>query len=137
MSSAKTILIPIYNGIRAKNFFRNDSYRGLISDPNIRLVVIIPPSKFEYYRKEYPEQNVVFEPLSIISESRYGRILGVIALTLLNTETIRAKQWLEYVRYHKLVKFILKRIVKVIEHYYPEMREYNVGEIAKEFELPD
>ena len=111
MSSVKTILIPIYNGIRAKNFFRNDSYRGLISDPNIRLVVIIPPSKLEYYRKEYPEQNVVFEPLSIISESRYGRILGVIALTLLNTETIRAKQWLEYVRYHKLVKFILKRIV--------------------------
>lgn len=114
MSSSKTILLPIYNGIRAKNFFRNASYTDLVSDPNVRLVVIIPPSKFEYYRKEYPEKNVIFEPLDIKSESRYGRILGVIALTLLNTDTIRAKQWLEYVRYHKLLKFILKRIVNRI-----------------------
>lgn len=111
MSSSKTILLPIYNGIRAKNFFRNDSYRALVSDPNIRLVIIIPPSKLEYYRKEYPEKNVVFEPLNIISEPKFGRILGVIALTLLNTDTIRAKQWLEYVRYHKFLKFILKRII--------------------------
>ena len=107
----KTILLPIYNGIRAKNFFRNDTYRELTKDPALRLVVIIPPSKLEYYRREFPEKNVVFEPLSIISEPRFGQILGIVALNLLNTDTIRAKQWLEYVRYHRPFKFVLKRIV--------------------------
>ncbi|HLC63045.1 MAG TPA: AarF/ABC1/UbiB kinase family protein [Candidatus Nanoarchaeia archaeon] len=29
---------------------------------------------------------------------------------------------------------ILKRIVRIIEHHYPELKEYNVSEIAKEFE---
>lgn len=112
----KTILLPIYNGIRAKNFFRNDSYRGLVSDPNIRLVIIIPPSKLEFYKKEYPEKNVIFEPLDIISESPFGVKLSAFVFNLLPTASIRSKQYREYLRYKKLksfIKFLIKRLLNI------------------------
>src|SRR3989338_4675433 len=102
----KTILLPIYNGIRAKNFFRNDSYLKLVSYPNIRLIIIIPPSKLEFYRREYPEKNVIFEPLDIVSESPFGVKLSAFVFNLLPTATIRSKQYREYLRYKSLKSFI-------------------------------
>ncbi|KKT62552.1 MAG: hypothetical protein UX24_C0001G0021 [Candidatus Giovannonibacteria bacterium GW2011_GWB1_45_9b] len=112
----KTILLPIYNGIRAKNFFRNDSYLKLVSDPNIRLIIIIPPSKLEFYRREYPEKNVIFEPLDIVSESPFGVKLSAFVFNLLPTATIRSKQYREYLRYKSLksfIKFLIKYLLNI------------------------
>ena len=112
--NTRTILLPIYNGIRAKNFFRTDIYTELVRDVSLRLVVAVPRSKLEYYRREFPDRNVIFEPLEIISEPEFGRILSVIAFNLLDTDTIRAKQWWEYMRYGKYWKFVLKRGVNLV-----------------------
>ena len=107
----KTILLPIYNGIRARNFFRNDSYRGLVSDSNIRLVILIPSSKLEYYRKEYPEKNVIFEPFDIISEPYFGVRLYKLSLALLATDTMRGKHLRDYYMYGNFPNYILKIIL--------------------------
>ena len=64
----KTIFLSIYNGIRAKNFFHTDIYRELVKNPLIRMVIVVPASKRDYYRETFPEQNVVFESLDIVSE---------------------------------------------------------------------
>ncbi len=58
----KKIIIPIYNGTRARNFFRNDTYRELIKDRSITLVVAIPSVKLDFYTKEFQEPNLIFEP---------------------------------------------------------------------------
>ncbi len=114
MSSSKIILLPIYNGIRARNFFRNASYKELVSDPNIRLIILIPSSKLDFYKKEFPEQNVIFEPYDIISEPPFGVKLYKIAISLLSTDTIRAKQLRDYYMYGNLTNFILKRALNRI-----------------------
>jgi CDP-glycerol glycerophosphotransferase (TagB/SpsB family) len=106
----KTIITPIYNGIRARNFFRTDTYRELVKDQNIRLVVVVPSAKVEYYKKEYPESNVVFEPLDILGETAWGKNLNVAAINLLNTNTIRLKQVLAYYKHKSKLKLAFWRI---------------------------
>lgn len=109
----KTILIPIYNGIRARNFFRTDTYRELAADKNMRVVIVIPPAKYDFYRKEFQDENVLFEPYELISEPWFGRVLYDFAFNLLDTNTMRYKQWLEYLRSGKrnLGRFIIKRVL--------------------------
>ncbi|GEM_PF-367866 len=110
----KTIFLPIYNGIRAKNFFHTDTYRELLKDSNVRLVIVVPVSKAEYYRKTFTESNVVFEPLDIISEPWFGRLLAEAAFNVFGTRTIVFKQKMEYWKYRKLSRFLLKRAVNII-----------------------
>lgn len=110
----KTILLPIYNGIRARNFFRSGIYPNLVSDPQIRLVIAVPSSKADFYRSEFPEKNVVFEPLDDIGESRFGHILSVIGFNLLHTRTIRFRQWQHYQKYGGIFRFIGKRLLNRI-----------------------
>jgi hypothetical protein len=108
---SKTIFLPIYNGIRAKNFFYTDTYRDLVKDRDIRLVIAIPSSKSGYYRKVFNEPNVIFEPLDITSEPWFGRLLAEMGFNMLNTKTIRFKQKLEYWRYKKWTRFMAKRAI--------------------------
>lgn len=112
--SQKTIFLSIYNGIRAKNFFHTDTYRELIKDRNIRLVICIPSSKLEFYQKEFNEPNVIFEPLDIVSEPWFGRLLAEISFNALPTKTIVYKQKLEYWRYKKLFNYLVKRTINVV-----------------------
>lgn len=110
----KTIFLSIYNGIRAKNFFHTDTYRELVKDPVIRLVVAIPSSKYDFYRQSFPQTNVVFEPLDIVSEPWFGRLLAEIAFNAFGTRTIVFKQKLEYWRYKKLTRFLFKRAINIM-----------------------
>ena len=109
----KTIFLPIYNGIRAKNFFHTDVYRELVKNSNIRLVIAIPVSKAGYYRAMFPEPNVIFEPLDIVSEPWFGRFLAEIAFNAFGTRTIVFKQKLEYWKYRKLLRFLGKRAINI------------------------
>lgn len=110
----KTIFLPIYNGIRAKNFFHTDTYHELIKDKNLRLVIVIPSSKLEYYQQTFPEPNVIFEPLDIVSEPWVGRVLAEIAFNSLGTITVRFKQKLEYWKHKKLMRYIIKRAINIM-----------------------
>lgn len=123
MQNQKTILLPIYNGTRARNFFRFDTYKELISDPNIRLVVVSPKVKVDFYRKEFTEPNVIFEPLDVGSEPKFGHVLAVIAFNLFDTNTIRMKQRLTYFRYGNYSRYLLMRFLnKSLSPFFPVVR---------------
>ncbi len=123
MENKKTILLPIYNGTRARNFFRFDTYKNLISDPSVKLVVAVPPVKVDFYRKEFPEQNVMFEPLEVDSEPFFGRMLAEFAFNLFNTNTVRMKQRLEYFRYGNLSRYLIMRFLnRALSPFFPITR---------------
>lgn len=103
----KTILIPIYNGLRARMFFQTDTYPELLRGKDIRLVIAAPSRKVEYYRNEYPEANVIFEPLDIFDEHPLGKKLARFAFNLMPTSTIRSKHRIYANRYHKPWKYRL------------------------------
>lgn len=107
----RTILLPIYHGIRARNFFRTDTYNILVRDGGTRIVVVAPPAKCEFYREEFPELNVFFEPLEIVSEPPFGQFLYKLGVNLLNTNTIRLKQRLQYLKDGNYPRFLLWRFL--------------------------
>ena len=106
----KTILMPIYHGMRARSIFYTDIYKELVDDPNVEIVVIAPSSKIDFYIKEHQERNVIFESLDILSEAKFGRILNRVAFNLLPTSTVRGKQRLYYYRYGNYLKFLVTRV---------------------------
>lgn len=110
----KTIFLSIYNGIRAKNFFHTDTYRELVRDQGLQLVIVIPSSKLAYYQKAFAASNVVFEALDIVSEPWFGRLLAEIAFNAFGTRTIIFKQKLEYWRFKKLSRFVMKRAINIV-----------------------
>lgn len=107
----KKILMPIYNGTRSRNFFRFDTYKTLVSDPNVKLIVVAPQVKMDFYRKEFREPNVIFEGLEVKSEPFFGRLLAELAFNLFDTNTIRMKQRLEYFRYGNYSRYVMVRIL--------------------------
>lgn len=107
----KTILIPIYNGFVARNFFYTDVYRELADAPETRLVIVVPSSKYDYYRREFPEKNVLFESLDGIAEPRFGEILSSFAFNLLRTRTVWFRQKDRYMKFGNYPNFLLKRAI--------------------------
>lgn len=108
-SHKRTILMPIYHGMRARSIFYTDIYSDLVADPNIKIVVVVPAIKIDFYREEHKEKNVIFEPLDIRSEPEIGRVLNRVAFNLLPTSTVRGKQKLYYHRYGNYLKFLVTR----------------------------
>lgn len=101
----KTILMPIYHGMRARSIFYTDIYSDLVADDSIRIIVACPSVKLDFYRKNFPQKNVIFEAVDLIEEPKFGKVLSRIAFNLLPTSTIRGKHRLYYYRYGKYLKF--------------------------------
>ncbi len=121
--SQKTIFLPIYNGTRSRNFFRNDTYKELIQDKTIRLVVAVPSVKLDFYRNEFKEPNLIFEGVDVSAEPWFGRFLAELAFNLLDTNTVRLKQKLEYFRYGNYPRFAAMRFLNLsMRPFFPIVR---------------
>ncbi|MBP9711287.1 MAG: hypothetical protein KBD50_03480 [Candidatus Pacebacteria bacterium] len=111
--SSNTLLLPIYNGLRARNFFLTDLYPELLSQ-GMRLVILVPPHKIEYYRAVHAHPQVIFEEWNPAAEHWFGRLLNSFAFNALGTGTVKQKQYAVYVRDKKFVKFLLRRYIAVL-----------------------
>jgi hypothetical protein len=106
------ILLPIYNGLRARNFFLTDLYPELLKG-GVKLVVLAPPYKCKYYRKEYGNAQTIFVEWDSSREHWLGKALQWFAFNSLGTGTVREKQYAFYVRDHNWFKYFLRRFVAV------------------------
>lgn len=119
----KTILIPVYNGLRARMFFQTDTYPELLRGGDIRLVVVSPAQKAPFYQEQFPEQNVIFEPLDIMNEHWLGKKLARVSFNLLPTSTIRSKHRIYAHRYGKRLKYGLLGVANRLVGPIPFVRE--------------
>ncbi|HEY4519591.1 MAG TPA: CDP-glycerol glycerophosphotransferase family protein [Candidatus Paceibacterota bacterium] len=108
-----TILLPIFNGLRARNFFLTDLYPELLKG-GAHLVILVPSHKVEYYRKTYAHSQVVFESWDPQREHWFGRALQWLAFNALGTGTVRRKQYAFFVRDRNILKFAIRRLVGVL-----------------------
>jgi len=59
----KTILANVSTSFFVRNFLRTDVLQILNEKGSIRLVLLAPWEKLAYYRREFPQNFLVFEPL--------------------------------------------------------------------------
>ncbi len=84
----KTILIPILQGVEAKNILRTDIYRRLIAEPDARLVLLIASSqRRDYYEKEFNHERVAYEVLPPYRPRALDHVFSELKFKLVNNET--------------------------------------------------
>jgi hypothetical protein len=108
----ETIILPIYNGIRARNFFLTDFYPELLKQ-GVKLVILVPAYKLEYYQQTYNQSQVIFEAWDPPAEHWFGRMLNAFAFNALGTGTVAAKQYAHYVRDRKVIKYAGRRFIAI------------------------
>lgn len=85
----KTIFIPIFQGVEAKNILRTGIFRGLIARPDLRIVFFVGSAeKAAYYQKEFKNERVIYEVVGKFQPPRYDGVFEYLKYRLLCNQTI-------------------------------------------------
>lgn len=89
----KTILIPIFQGVEAKNILRTGIFSGLRKHPDIRIVLLVlDQAKKEYFGAEFYGDNIVYEVVEPFRKSFLERCFSSFKKYLIRTETMDIKR---------------------------------------------
>lgn len=112
----KTILITVANGIIARNLLRTDFIEVLKKTAGLKVVLLVPKNKLEFYKKEFEGQNLVFEPFPPEPPLTFSeRIVHYFGINGISSSAMRVKQYevlynKNIFLYRKLFFFITQRI---------------------------
>lgn len=85
----KTVFIPIFQGVEAKNILRTDIYKNLIADKDVRLVLFVKShERADFYKKEFNNERICYEVVDSPARSFLDRFFGSLKFKLINTKTI-------------------------------------------------
>ncbi len=84
----KTILSKFDNSFFVRNFLRTDALDVVLSESDTRLVLLVPPAKMEYYRKEFPERRIIFEALQDVKKFPIERFFNFLERSSIHTNTV-------------------------------------------------
>jgi len=111
----KTIFIPIFQGVEARNILRTDIFNVLKNQKNLRIILFVPSEeKKQYFKKEFPGDNIIFEVFNNYKKSSFYRLFTFFKFILINTGTldelrkIKLSKDKNYILYY--LKFIFNRI---------------------------
>ncbi len=95
----KTVFITAFEGVEAKNILRTDILRTLLSDPEIKVVLLMKNTeRVEKYKKEFYGPNLVYEvvPYSRSMGSGLDRFFAWLKFVLLRTQSTTLQRRLVY-----------------------------------------
>jgi len=92
----KTILIFIASGFVAKNILQTDLYKTLITDKNLRIVLLAPHNKFEYFRKNYASERLIVESLPRERRNSLFYYYNIISRSSIHTNSSTISQYRDY-----------------------------------------
>lgn len=107
----KTIFIPIFLGVEAKNILRTDIYRKLLTRSDVRIVLFLNNlHKLEYYKREFNHPNLVYEVVENYQTPSLNRLFNFLKFNLLKTETTKLRRKTELELNKSYFKYYTKRI---------------------------
>ena len=83
----KTILATCENSFFVRNFLRTDALPRILARGDVRLVLLAPQEKLEYYRKEFPHPRVVFDVLPPVRKRGIERFFNALEKSSIHTRT--------------------------------------------------
>lgn len=93
----KTIFLTIFEGVEAKNLLRTPVLSTLLSDPDIRIVLLTKSSeRTAYYQKEFQNPQLVYEVIPRVASSRADRFFARLKFQLLCTATTDLRREMMY-----------------------------------------
>ncbi|HBT81638.1 hypothetical protein A2757_00565 [Candidatus Giovannonibacteria bacterium RIFCSPHIGHO2_01_FULL_48_47] len=83
----KTILANVSTSFFVRNFLRTDVLQILNEKGSIRLVLLAPWEKLAYYRREFPQNFLVFEPLPEVRLRKVERFFKFLETSSIHART--------------------------------------------------
>ena len=83
----KTVLANVSNSFFVRNFLRSDPLKILESNGNVRLVLLVPKKKLEYYRSEFPSSNIIFDVMPEVNLFRVEKLFKFLETASIYTNT--------------------------------------------------
>lgn len=93
----KTIFIPLFQGVEAKNILRTGVVDMLLKNPSIRVVLFLKSKeRADFYKKEFNHSRMVYEVVDMKASRGIDAIFAKLKFTLLRTETTNLRRQLRY-----------------------------------------
>lgn len=104
----KTIFIPIFQGVEARNILRTDAFE-ILKNTGAKIILFVnSKEKKEYFEKEFNGPNVVYEITPAHRLSFLGGVFSVLKFNLINTKTIDLKRRMKYEQDGKIISYFFK-----------------------------
>ncbi|HEV8590553.1 MAG TPA: hypothetical protein VGQ55_00510, partial [Pyrinomonadaceae bacterium] len=113
MLERPTILIPISDGMVARNILRTDTLRAL-KEAGLRIVVLPPKGKAEYYEKEFGDEQVIIEKEPIWRHTYGEFLLTELFLHSIPTNFMRIRQRDWYLAKGQYGRYALASFVRLL-----------------------
>ena len=107
----KTILITIFHGHVARNLLRTKVASFLLRSSDVKLVLVVPSYKTDYYQKEFGGNRVAIESLSTIPPSFKERIIRLFYFYFIDSNTVCIIQGEQFLCSGKRLRFLLVRVL--------------------------
>lgn len=141
----KTIFVPIFQGVEAKNILRTDIFKILKAQKDLRIVLFVSnQQKEQYFKSEFSGNNVIYEVFDRYKKPSFHRLFSFFKLTLINTRTMDLRRWVElkenknYFKYYFFQLFskifarrFLRKIVRRLD--WQLVRDENFKEIFAKY----
>lgn len=94
----KTIFISSFQAHMSRNILSTDALTILQAREDVRVVILVPDYKRDYFERNFMSSNTVIEgaPLYQASKTRAGLFFKRLGIFLFNTKTARAKRKYQY-----------------------------------------
>ena len=85
----KTIFVAIYDGMISKNILRSEAFDVLKSRDDLRIVLVVDPTKQEVYQREFNDQSIVIEASIKFQHRGFERIWARFLTQIPRTNTVK------------------------------------------------
>ncbi len=105
-ANQKTIFISSFFGLVARNILATDFLRILSSNNNLRIVIIVPEKKVNFYAQWFGSDNVVVEGIGVKQLLWRDIFFNSLFLNLSDTQARRIHRFIELKKDAKYVRFL-------------------------------
>ena len=107
--TVKTIFLPIFHGHIARNTLLTDISKYLKAEKDLKIVILCPDIKKDYYEKNFGGGNFVFEGVSPVKPSRLDNFFRAFYYYFVDSITVRLIQGENYILSKRYLRYFFER----------------------------
>jgi len=113
----KTVFIPIFHALQSRNILRTDVLRILAMYEEVRIILLVPEVKADYYSKNFSQTNVFIEPIPNFKENWLVSFIRLSANMLLDTGSMYWRARIKLENNKNYTEYLYSRFLAKIGHF--------------------
>jgi len=107
----RTIFISAFNPFILRNILLSDALTILKKQSDLRIVVLVPEYKVNFFKKEIGSPNTVIEGFKTQNITRQDALFRFIMSSLANTSTLRVHKKVEFLRSGRYLRYLTSMVL--------------------------